>query len=627
MDARDRCAHDGEHPSLSRPQSTPALPQKRRRHLSSRGRAEVVAGLPHSRSGLDRGHRQPCRSPVRLIRLQRLAGVTRNAVRSGSIRNRMTTAPATAEGCSPESLPDVPVAAPDALHPALASNTWLPSVAVGFRMTERIVVVLTGLALAGLVVLVPIGLWDRHQRETATYPAGAPGRTPAAGREQPAPPQGLQLGKLVASGATGSASQGMSIALSADGSTAIVGGPGPNNADSDRSPSLGPVGAAWVFVRDRGGWTQEGSKLVGATSDHGGGLWSQGASVALSADGSTAIVGGPSDNSTTGAAWVFTRSGGVWTQQGDKLVGTRSQSTGKPALPLGQGMSVALSADGNTAIVGGWRTEAAWVFTRVDGVWSKEGQKLVGSGAVGSARQGASVALSADGSTAIVGGWSDNGRIGAAWVFTRSGRGAWSSAGKEARRHQCRGTRRPRHLGRTVRRRQHRHRGRARRQPVGSVGAVRPRRRRSGVGVHPHQRCLDTTRQQAGGGQGERPSGHVGGAVRRRQHRRHGRVCRGRGRGRGIGLHPQGRPLDPRPEAGRQRRCGKIGTRGRAVRRWRRRDGRGFERQRRGRCGVGVHPRKRLLGARQQARRAAEQAHRTFCDAASLWERRRDRGS
>ncbi len=298
-------------------------------------------------------------------------------------------------------------------------------------MTERIVVLLTGLALAGFVLLVPIGLWDRHERETATYPASAPGRTPAAGREQPAPPQGMHQGKLVARGATGSASQGMSIALSADGNTAMVGGPGPNNADSDRSPSLGPVGAAWVFVRDGRSWTQEGSKLVGATRDRGGGLWSQGAAVALSADGSTAIVGGPSDNSTTGAAWVFTRSGSVWTQQGDKLVGTRSLSTGKPELPLGQGMSVALSADGNTAIMGGWRTEAAWVFTRVNGVWSKEGQKLVGNGAVGSARQGASVALSADGSTAIVGGWSDNGRIGAAWVFTRSGRGAWSQQGKK----------------------------------------------------------------------------------------------------------------------------------------------------------------------------------------------------
>jgi hypothetical protein len=78
-------------------------------------------------------------------------------------------------------------------------------------------------------------------------------------------------------------------------------------------------------------------------------------SVGLSADGNTAILGGPGDNpwdrsapfglGATGAAWVFTRSGGVWTQQ-NKLV-----STGAVAR---LGTSVALSADGNTAIVGGF---------------------------------------------------------------------------------------------------------------------------------------------------------------------------------------------------------------------------------------------------------------------------------
>ena len=41
----------------------------------------------------------------------------------------------------------------------------------------------------------------------------------------------------------------------------------------------------------------------------------------------------------------FTRNGGVWTQQGDKLVGTGSVGVAS------QGTSVALSADGNTAIV------------------------------------------------------------------------------------------------------------------------------------------------------------------------------------------------------------------------------------------------------------------------------------
>jgi hypothetical protein len=38
----------------------------------------------------------------------------------------------------------------------------------------------------------------------------------------------------------------------------------------------------------------------------------QGFSVALSADGNTAIAGGIADNRVTGAAWVHSRSGGVW---------------------------------------------------------------------------------------------------------------------------------------------------------------------------------------------------------------------------------------------------------------------------------------------------------------------------
>src|SRR6266700_2736114 len=107
---------------------------------------------------------------------------------------------------------------------------------------------------------------------------------------------------------------------------------GANNADRDRPASIGPAGAAWVFTRSGGVWRQQ-AKLVGTTGEYGGGLWSQGASVAVSADGNTAIVGGPSDNRTTGAAWVFTRSGDVWTQQGNKLVGSRA---GEPPLPLGQ---------------------------------------------------------------------------------------------------------------------------------------------------------------------------------------------------------------------------------------------------------------------------------------------------
>jgi hypothetical protein len=231
--------------------------------------------------------------------------------------------------------------------------------------------------------------------------------------------------KLVGTGAVGNARQGVSASLSADGNTAIVGG------DLDNSSA----GAAWVWTRNGGVWTQQGAKLVG--SGAAGSSSYQGTSVSLSADGNTAIVGGPVDGNGVGAAWVWTRSGGIWTQQGTKLVG--SGAVGNASY---QGWSVSLSADGNTAIVGGHGDNpdfgsfenlgvgAAWVWTRSGGVWTQQGTKLVGSGAVGNAQQGFSVSLSADGNTAIVGGpgsaFPSNGiGVGAAWVWTRSG-GVWT---------------------------------------------------------------------------------------------------------------------------------------------------------------------------------------------------------
>lgn len=146
-------------------------------------------------------------------------------------------------------------------------------------------------------------------------------------------------------------------------------------------------------------FSQQGPKLIGTGAE---GRTQQGGAVSMSADGNTAIVGAPEDDGGRGAAWIWTRSGGVWTQQGPKLVG--SGAVGNAF----QGWAASLSADGNTAIVGGLFDNsdagAAWIWTRNGGVWTQQGPKLVGLDAVGSARQGLSVSLSADGSTAIVGG-------------------------------------------------------------------------------------------------------------------------------------------------------------------------------------------------------------------------------
>lgn len=223
-----------------------------------------------------------------------------------------------------------------------------------------------------------------------------------------------QGAKLVGSGYVGFPQQGEALSLSADGNTLLIGGPNDNNA----------LGAAWVFTRSNGIWTQQGGKLVGTGAV---GQSGQGASVALSADGNTAAVGGPED-AGTGAVWVFVRSNGVWTQQGPKLIGTGGDNTSSQFFQ--QGFSLALSADGGTLVEGAPQDAnalgAVWVFARSGGVWTQQGAKLVGTGAVPptTVLHGQAVAISADGNTMA----ERNEGFAQGWVFTRSG-GVWTQQG------------------------------------------------------------------------------------------------------------------------------------------------------------------------------------------------------
>lgn len=226
-----------------------------------------------------------------------------------------------------------------------------------------------------------------------------------------------QGGKLTGKEEVAGDAFGSSVALSADGNTALIGAVGVAEL----------AGAAWVFTRGESGeWSQQGAKLTGGEEGVGGYL---GFSVALSADGNTALIGGPGDDEKAGSAWVFTRSSSTWAQQGKKLTGSNISS------PRYFGASVALSADANTALIGGpgdgELTGAAWVFTRSElGEWAQQGERLMGAGTSGKPYFGVSLALSAAGNTALIGGPADGEQAGAAWVFTRS-ESTWTQQGEK----------------------------------------------------------------------------------------------------------------------------------------------------------------------------------------------------
>jgi hypothetical protein len=203
-------------------------------------------------------------------------------------------------------------------------------------------------------------------------------------------------------GERGKGEFGLGVALSGDGNTALVGG-GSDNTE---------VGAARAFTRTESTWAQQGSKLTGSGEVEAGHF---GFRVALSEDGNTALIGGGGDSGEVGAAWVFTRAESLWSQQGAKLTG--AGQSGKAHF----GYSVALSADGNTALIDGpndnTEAGAAWVFKRAESVWSQFESKLTGSGETGKGALGYGAALSSDGTTALLGGAGDNAEVGAAWVF------------------------------------------------------------------------------------------------------------------------------------------------------------------------------------------------------------------
>ena len=202
-------------------------------------------------------------------------------------------------------------------------------------------------------------------------------------------------------------------------------------------------GAAYVFTRSGTTWSQQAYlKASNNSADFGIRF---GYSVAIA--GETVVVGGMFDRSnatgvngdqndssaiSSGAAYVFTRSGTTWTQQaylkasntdvGD-LFGVAVAITGDTAVVGAEG------EDSNATGVNGDQSDnsydfagAAYIFTRDGTTWSQQAY-LKASNTYSDDGFGQSVAISDD--TVVVGAYYKWGETGAAYVFTRIG-AAWS---------------------------------------------------------------------------------------------------------------------------------------------------------------------------------------------------------
>ena len=227
---------------------------------------------------------------------------------------------------------------------------------------------------------------------------------------------------------------GYSVALSGD--TVVVGAyvedSGTTGVNSTPNESAGGSGAAYIFVRNAGVWAQQAylkPAAVGTTQSgdrFGCSVAVSGDTVVVGAqleDSSTTGVNSAADESTTdsGAAYVFVRNTGVWTQQAY----LKPAAIGTTQAGDRFGWSVALS--GGTVVVGAfWEDSsttgvnstadesaaasgAAYVFVRSAGLWAQ--QAYLKPAAVGTTQAndnfGWSVALSGD--TVVVGAYLEDG--------------------------------------------------------------------------------------------------------------------------------------------------------------------------------------------------------------------------
>jgi FG-GAP repeat protein len=219
---------------------------------------------------------------------------------------------------------------------------------------------------------------------------------------------------------------GFSLSLSADGNTLVVGALFESSAASgvngnEADDSLSQAGAAYLFTRLAGTWTQR--AYLKASNPEAAAIF--GYSVRVNDAGTRLAISAPfssNQGAESGAVYVFDASNGAWAQQ------ERLAATGSPPFfsTPGYGVSLAFDASGDQLIVGNENEQsaangvegdqsddstigagAAYLFARTNGGWQM--QRYIKASNTGSGDFfGSSAACSADGATIALGARSES---------------------------------------------------------------------------------------------------------------------------------------------------------------------------------------------------------------------------
>jgi uncharacterized repeat protein (TIGR01451 family) len=230
--------------------------------------------------------------------------------------------------------------------------------------------------------------------------------------------------KLTPVGSEAASFDRMGQAVAVSGNTAVVG------AHLATESGLNDAGTAYVFLRNgASSWTRQ--QKIAHPNPAANDLFGNAVAISGETMAVAAILDDEVSAANAGAVYIFTRNSNTWTLQ-QRVIAS------DPSVDGGFGRSIAL--DGNTLLVGAHRANsgkgAAYTFTRSGSVWTQQ-QRLVSSDGLAGDYFGASVAISGDRlvvgaerADAGVGTQNVVADTGAAYAFQRSGAGVWSQQTK-----------------------------------------------------------------------------------------------------------------------------------------------------------------------------------------------------